>query len=231
MLRKIGSKQMGRSESNELKSLFHFSFAEYYNPQNMNFGVLRVINDDLINPGVGFPLHPHRDMEIITYVVNGYLTHGDSMGNLKTIGRGDFQYMSAGTGVRHSEYNNSSEILRLLQIWILPEKKGLNPQYKDMHFDKPDRHSKWLKAVSKDADAPLPIQQNADIYVSELDKNDNISFNIGIGSQAYLVQIEGKSNINGIELSERDALEVIEENINIDALEDSHFLLIEMNKA
>ncbi len=126
MLKKIESKNMGSSNLGWLRSKFHFSFAEYYNPNNINFGVLRVINDDLIEAGTGFDTHPHKDMEIISYVVNGDLTHEDSMGNKNTITRGHVQFMSAGSGVYHSEHNFGKEILRLLQIWIFLINKDIN---------------------------------------------------------------------------------------------------------
>ena len=122
MIRKIDNKNMGKSNLGWLQSSFHFSFAEYYNPLNINFGSLRVINDDLIQPQSGFPTHPHRDMEIVTYLVSGKLTHKDSMGNERTLERGEVQYMSAGTGVYHSEFNmEENEDLRLFQIWVFPD--------------------------------------------------------------------------------------------------------------
>ena len=119
MLRKLETSKMGKSDLGWLRSKFHFSFAEYYNPSNMGFGVLRVINDDLIDPHTGFDTHPHKDMEIISYVIEGELTHGDSMGNKSTLKRGQVQYMSAGTGVYHSEHNLAKGISRFLQIWIV----------------------------------------------------------------------------------------------------------------
>jgi len=135
VLRKIDNTKMGSSDLGWLKSKFHFSFAEYYNPSNVNFGVLRVINDDLVKPGTGFDTHPHRDMEIISYIVDGELTHGDSMGNKRTLSRGHVQYMSAGTGVFHSEHNFGEETLRFLQIWIYPDKNGYEPNYGDYKFE------------------------------------------------------------------------------------------------
>ncbi len=132
MLRKIDNTKMGSSNLGWLKSKFHFSFAEYFNPDNMNFGVLRVINDDLVAPHTGFNLHPHADMEIISYVVEGELTHGDSMGNKSTITRGHVQYMSAGTGVYHSEHNLGENVLRFLQIWILPDRKRLHSKLRGL---------------------------------------------------------------------------------------------------
>ena len=231
MLRKIESKNMGSSNLGWLKSKFHFSFAEYYNPDNINFGVLRVINDDLVEAGTGFDTHPHRDMEIISYVVDGELTHGDSMGNKNTITRGHVQYMSAGTGVYHSEHNFGKDILRFLQIWIFPDNKGYKPNYGDYRFNWDDRHNKWLHIVSsKDGNAPIKINQDMNIYSLELEKGKEISFPVGERRQAYLVQIEGNSIINKIELADRDGMEIIEEDILIKANITSHILILEMNK-
>ncbi|MDW8803088.1 pirin family protein [Clostridium sp. A1-XYC3] len=231
MLRKIESKNMGSSNLGWLRSKFHFSFAEYYNPDNINFGVLRVINDDLIEVDTGFDTHPHRDMEIISYVVNGELTHEDSMGNKNTITRGHVQYMSAGTGVYHSEHNLGKDILRLLQIWIFPDKQGYKPNYGDYRFNWDDRHNKWLHMVSSETgNAPIKINQDINIYSLELEKEKEIDFPIKEGRQAYLVQIEGTSIINNIELANRDALEIVEENILIKAKETSHILILDMNK-
>ncbi|WHY68786.1 pirin family protein [Neobacillus sp. SuZ13] len=232
MLRKINSNNMGSSNLGWLRSKFHFSFAEYYNPDNIQFGVLRVINDDLINPQTGFGTHPHKNMEIISYVVNGELTHGDSMGNQNTIIRGQVQYMSAGTGVLHSEYNLGEDTSRFLQIWILPDKIGHTPAYGDFRFNWDDRKNTWLHMVSgKDGDAQITINQDANIYSLELEQGNEISFPVKEGRQAYLVQIEGTSFINGIELSDRDGMEIVEEDITIKAEKTSHILLIEMKKA
>lgn len=231
MLKKIASKNMGRSNLGWLRSIFHFSFAEYYNPENINFGMLRVINDDLIAAGTGFGTHPHKDMEIISYVVEGKLTHGDSMGNKNEITRGQVQYMSAGTGVLHSEHNLSDQTARLLQIWILPDRTGYEPNYGDYRFNWEDRENKWLHMVSnKEGQAPIKINQDANFHVIELDKGREIDFSVQEGRQAYLVQIEGSSAINGIELDLRDAMEIIEEDITIKATETSHILLIELEK-
>lgn len=232
MLRKINSNDMGSSNLGWLRSKFHFSFAEYYNPDNIQFGVLRVINDDLINPQKGFGTHPHKNMEIISYVVNGELTHGDSMGNQNTITRGQVQYMSAGTGVLHSEYNLGKDTSRFLQIWILPDKNGHAPSYGDFRFNWDDRKNNWLHMVSgRDGDAQITINQDANIYSLELQQGKDISFPVKEGRQAYLVQIEGTSVINGIELSDRDGMEIVEEDITIKAEKNSHILLIEMKKA
>ncbi len=231
MLRKLDNKNMGRSDLGWLQSIFHFSFADYHNPDNMNFGVLRVINDDLVKANTGFELHPHRDMEIISYVVDGELNHGDTMGNKNTITRGHVQYMSAGNGIAHTEHNYGDSTSRFLQIWLLPEKRGLTPNYGDYRFKWEDRKNKWLQIVSSvKADAKIKINQDANIYVLELDKDKEIDFKVEEKRQAYLVQIEGSSEINNIELNDRDALEIIEEDITIKAKTLSHVLIIEMKK-
>lgn len=231
MIKKIDSKNMGSSNQGWLRSKFHFSFADYYNPNNIQFGVLRVINDDLVEAGTGFDTHPHKDMEIISYVVNGELTHGDNMGNKSTLHRGHVQYMSAGTGVYHSEHNLGTELARFLQIWIFPDKRDHSPAYGDFRFPWKDRHNQWLHMVSsKKGDAPVKINQDANIYSLELEQGKEISFPVRDGRQAYLVQIEGRSIINNVELSPQDALEIRSEELMLKALELSHFLLIEMNR-
>lgn len=231
MLKKIDSKNMGDSNLGWLRSKFHFSFAEYYNPNNIRFGALRVINDDLIEANTGFDTHPHKDMEIISYVVDGNLTHGDSMGNKNTITRGHVQYMSAGTGVYHSEHNFGEDTLRLLQIWILPDKAGYKPDYGDYRFNWNDRENKWLHMVSsKSGDAQIKVNQDINVYSLELSQGKEISFPVNERRQAYLVQIEGSSTINDIELNDRDAMEIVEEEILIQAKENSHILILEMKK-
>ncbi|WP_147532907.1 pirin family protein [Bacillus marasmi] len=231
MLKKIDSTTMGSGNHGWLQSKFHFSFADYFNPENIQFGVLRVINDDLIAQKTGFDTHPHRDMEIISYVVNGDLTHRDSMGNKNTISRGHIQYMSAGTGVRHSEHNLGEKVLRLLQIWIFPNQNGLKPNYGDLRFNWDERKNKWLHMVSGvNGDAPIKINQDANIYSLELDKGKDIHFPVKEGRQAYLVQIEGTSKMNDIELNDGDGMEIVEEDVLISSVETSHFLIIEMEK-
>lgn len=192
---------------------------------------MRVINDDLIQPNTGFGIHPHRDMEIISYVVNGELTHGDSMGNKNTISRGHAQYMSAGTGVYHSEHNFGKDTLRLLQIWILPDNKDYKPDYGDYKFNWNDRRNKWFHIVSdKNGSAPIKINQDMNIYALELEEGKDIDFKVNKERQAYLVQIEGNSLINEIELNESDGMEIVEEDILIKAKKTSHILILEMNK-
>ena len=229
MIKKIEHRNMGSSQLQWLNSTFHFSFAEYYNPRNISFGVLRVLNDDYVQPNTGFDTHSHSNMEVISYVVNGQLTHGDSMGNKNTISRGHVQYMSAGTGVSHSEHNFGQDILRFLQIWVFPDKENYAPHYGDYRFELEDRKNKWLHIVSsKTGDAPIKINQDVNFYVLELDKEKEISFPVKEDRQAYLVQIEGTSKINDFLLDSKDAMEIVEENIRIYAIENSHFIIIEM---
>lgn len=232
MIKKLDSENMGKSDLGWLNSTFHFSFAEYFNIDNMNFGALRVINDDLIAGNTGFPPHPHKDMEIISYVVNGGLSHADSMGNEKTVYRGQVQYMSAGTGVTHSENNNEDETLRILQIWVMPNKKGYVPSYGDYNYKWEDRINKWLNIVSsKEGDSQVKINQDANFYVTELEEGKELKFKVGAGRQAYLVQIEGQSEINGISLRDKDGMEVVEEDITIKSKTKSHILVIELSKS
>lgn len=232
MLRKLDNKNMGKSNLGWLNSTFHFSFAEYFNVDNMNFGTLRVINDDLIDGNTGFDPHPHRDMEIISYVVEGGLSHADSMGNERTLYRGQVQYMSAGTGVVHSEHNRGNETLRLLQIWVIPDKKNYEPAYGDFRYRWEDRVNKWLNIVSsKNGDSEIKINQDVNFYVTELEEGKELEFKVGAGRQAYLVQIEGDSEINGISLNAKDGMEVLEEDITVKAKTESHVLVIELAKA
>ena len=231
MLRRLPVEKMGESNLGWLRSKFHFSFAEYYNEKNINFGVLRVINDDYIAPGTGFPTHPHRDMEIISYVIEGKLTHKDSMGNESTLERGEVQYMSAGTGVTHSEYNKHAEDTRILQIWVLPDRKGHTPNYGEYKFKYEDRIGKWLHFVSsKEGNAPIKVNQDVNFYVTEIEAGKEMEFEVKEGRQAYVVQIEGKSEINSTAMNPRDGLETIGESLKIAALEKSHILVIEMKE-
>ena len=233
MLKKLPKENMGTSNLGWLESRFHFSFAEYRNPNNINFGVLRVLNDDIVHPESGFDTHPHSNMEIISYVVNGEITHKDSMGNSETLKRGEVQYLSAGDGIYHSEHNvHKSDDLRLLQIWIIPPKAGLPRLYGSKRYEEKDRINKFLNIVSStEGTADIKIYQDINIYVSELEVDKSLEFEIKENRQVYFVQIEGSSNINEITLNAGDAMEIVDiEKIEIKALENSHFLFIEMAK-
>ena len=233
MLKKLPKENMGKSNLGWLESRFHFSFAEYRNPNNINFGVLRVLNDDIVHPMSGFDMHPHSNMEIISYIVDGEITHKDSMGNSETLKRGEVQYLSAGDGIYHSEHNlHKSLDLRLLQIWIIPPKVGLPRLYGSKRYEKNQRENKLLNIVSsQNGNADIKIYQDINIYVSELEKNKTINFDIKKDRQVYFVQIEGNSQIDDIILNNGDALEIVDvEKLEIKALENSHFLFIEMPK-
>lgn len=230
----IKTKQnMGHADHGWLKSIHHFSFANYIDYNNIQFGVLRVVNDDLVASGEGFSTHPHQNMEILSYVIDGELTHGDSMGNVLTIGRGHAQYMSAGTGVYHSEYNQGSEMLRFLQIWIIPDQEGHTPNYGDYRFEWNDRVDGWLHMVSsKSGTAPIQMNQDVNFYVTEIKKGETRDFIVEEGRQAYIVQIEGESTVNGYHLEEQQALEVFgEEKLTFQSFgENSHIIAVEMKK-
>lgn len=224
---------MGRSQLGWLDSWFHFSFAEYYNPNNLRFGALRVINDDLIAPRTGFDTHPHADMEIVTYVVDGVLTHADSMQNKRTLRRGQVQYMSAGTGVLHSEMNETDEALRLLQIWILPDRRGYTPRYGDVALLWEPRVDRWLQIASGEVgEAPVHLRQDMRIFAAEITETKTLRYPLQRDRQAYLVLIEGAARIGDISLTQRDALEIAsEETVAIEALPTAHVLLFEMAQA
>ncbi|MFK2822226.1 pirin family protein [Arcobacter sp. YIC-80] len=233
MLKKLPKENMGTSNLGWLESRFHFSFAEYRNPENVNFGVLRVLNDDIVHPKSGFDTHPHENMEIISYIVDGEITHKDSMGNQETLKRGEVQYLSAGNGIFHSEHNiHETKDLRLLQIWIYPPQKALPRLYGSQKFTKEQRENKLLNIVSSQkGNAPIKIYQDVEIYVSELEKDKIIDYKIEEGKQVYFALIEGTAFINGIELNDGDAMEITKEKkLEIKAIENAHFLFIEMEE-
>lgn len=232
MINVISHKDMGKSERGWLHSLFHFSFAEYYNPDNIKFGALRVVNDDVFDPQGGFPTHPHSDMEIISYVVDGELTHQDSLGNGRTLTKGQVQYMSAGKGILHSEFNHTDKPLRFLQIWILPDAQGYEPNYGDYDFKWEDRENNWLQIASgQQGSGPVKINQDMKVSVISLDAGKEVAYEIARGRQAYLIQIEGEGAVNGQALEERDAVEVTgESQIVLTATSKSHYILFDMKQ-
>ena len=202
------------TNENWLKSRFHFSFAEYHNPSNSNFGVLRVMNDDLVQPKRGFGEHPHRDMEIITYIVEGSLTHKDSMGTKETLGRGSVQFMTAGKGVYHSEFNDNDKPLRFIQTWIVPSRRGLTPNYGSYNgkSNAGERKNKLQHLVSNVLDnskkTPVEVNQDVDTYAAEIDLDKSVTTPISPGRQGYLLCIEGEVNVNGKTLKRHDACEI-----------------------
>ncbi|MDR1976579.1 MAG: pirin family protein [Campylobacteraceae bacterium] len=232
MIKKIEFNKLFESNLGWLQSRFHFSFAEYFNPQNINFGALRVMNDDIVQPKTGFTTHPHKDMEIFSYLLDGELTHGDSMGNKETLQRGDMQYMSAGTGVLHSEMNNHPQKpTRFIQTWIVPNSKNLQPNYGSKRFTKEDRLNKWLHLLGgENSDAYVNIHQDANAYVSEIESGRALKMPLLDGRQAYLKVMEGSIKINDTELNHGDAAEITDEDINIFAQTNAHIMLIELAK-
>ena len=214
-----------------LKTRFHFSFAEYHDRNNIHYGALRVMNDDIIAAHRGFETHPHRDMEIITYILSGELTHQDSMGNKESLGRGSMQYLSAGTGITHSEVNEGDEDVHVIQTWILPQAKDLKPQYGSKVFDPKERHNQWLHLIAPSGTVNvINIYQDANMYVSEVDKGKMLTFELQEERQLYVKVMEGEADINGVVFKEGDAAKVEGEDLNVEALSDVHILLVEMSK-
>ena len=232
MIKVLKKENMGKSDLGWLQSRFHFSFAEYRNPENINFGVLRVLNDDIIKPVSGFDTHPHQNMEIITYVIDGELSHKDSLGNTETLKRGEVQYLSAGDGIEHSEFNlNNKKPLRLLQMWIFPPQNGLPRLYGSKRFTEEQRNEKILNIVSpQNGNAEIKIYQDVNIYVCESSKQ--INYEIKPNRQVYFILIEGEITLNGNVLEYGDACEITKVTfLDIQCLEQSHFLFIEMEES
>lgn len=218
-------------ETDWLSTHWHFSFDHYYDPANIRFGPLRVFNDDLIRPGGGFPMHSHREMEILTYVIAGQLEHRDSLGNRGVIGPGELQRMSAGTGVRHSEYNASEqEPLRLLQFWIEPAVQGLEPSWEQRHFTREQRQGRLLPVASGEAgNGILRIHQEASVYISSLGKGEKVSHELKPGRRAYLFVIEGKLALSSRPLSAGGQARVTEEtHLKLEADQPAELLLVDL---
>ena len=213
MIRIRRSGDRGRADHGWLDSRFTFSFADYHDPRHMGFRALRVINDDRIAPSGGFPMHPHRDMEIVTYVVEGAIAHRDSLGNGSIIRPGEVQRMTAGTGVVHSEYNPSDhETTRLLQIWILPRRNGLEPGYEQKAFPDAERRGTLRVVASPDArDGSVTIQQDAAIYASRLGAGESVRIDLARGRHAWVQVVRGDVQLGGHDLSEGDGAAVSDE--------------------
>jgi redox-sensitive bicupin YhaK (pirin superfamily) len=208
-----------------------FSFGDYYDPSHMGFRSLRVINEDVVVPRRGFPTHGHRDMEIVTYILEGALEHRDSMGSGSIIRRGDAQRMSAGTGVRHSEANPSKdEPVHLLQIWIMPEREGQQPEYEEKRFADEEKRNRLRLIVSPGGeDGAVRIHQDARIYASVLDERMSVPHEIATGRHAWLQVAGGAVELNGIKLKHGDGAAISEENqLSIIAREPSEILLFDL---
>lgn len=210
---------------------FHFSYEEYRYPDRDQFGVLSLLNDDTIQTGYGYDMHPHQELEIISYCVSGEFTHRDSLGNHHIIKHGDVQYISAGSGLDHSLISSAEgESLRLIQMWILPDEAELTPLCQHNSYQKADRHNRLLQVISNQKKkGTIQIHQDANIYVSELDRGRQITLGQVRGRQFYLLCLEGILSANGNILHHSDALGITaEESLSIEALEDSHLLLVDM---
>jgi len=225
------SNERGHVNHGWLDSYFTFSFADYYDAQWQGYRSLRVINDDLILPGMGFGTHPHRDMEIISYVLSGALQHRDSMGNGRVIKPSEFQYMAAGSGVEHSEFNPSkTEATRLLQIWIKPDAKGVKPRYAERNFTQAETGKLHLVASKTGRDGSFEIHQNADLLLGKLDAGQKISHTLAQDRHAWVHIAEGEVSINGTKLAGGDAIGVSEESVlEITATKPSQVLLFDLN--
>lgn len=202
--------QRGKANFGWLDSRHSFSFGQYYDPQHMGFGTLRVINEDRVTPGQGFGTHGHRDMEIISYVLDGALEHKDSMGTGSVIEPGDVQRMSAGTGVRHSEFNASNtEPVHFLQIWILPEQEGMAPSYEQKFFSEDDKRGHLRLIGSRDGrDGSITIHQDVDLYATVLDDGDSVRHEIAAGRKGWVQVARGTAQLNGQPLQAGDGVAV-----------------------
>ena len=225
------SSDRGHADHGWLHSDHTFSFADYYDPQEMGWGPLRVINEDRVQPAKGFGTHGHRDMEIISYVLSGQLQHKDSMGNGTVIRPGDVQRMSAGTGVQHSEFNPSpTEPVHFLQIWIQPDTLGIPPGYEEKHFAQEDKRGRLRLVASRDGrEGSVTIHQDADLFASLLAPKARIAHRIAPGRLAFLHLVNGAIRVNGIALKTGDAAKIdAEESLDIVADEDSELLLFDL---
>ena len=221
---------LGGADHGWLKARHHFSFANYHDPRRMSWGALRVWNDDEIAPQSGFPPHPHSDMEIITFVRDGAITHKDSLGNTGRTGPGDVQVMSAGTGVRHAEYNLEAELTRLFQIWIVPDQAGGPPSWGAKPFPRADRSGRFVTLASGlagDEDA-LPIRASARVAGITLQAGETATYELPAGRRAYLVSAKGSVEVNGLKLGPRDGAAAIDEPVlTLTAAEDAEVVLVD----
>ena len=230
MIERRGFSELGGADHGWLKARHHFSFANYYDPQRMGWGPIRVWNDDEIAPNSGFPPHPHADMEIITYVREGAITHQDSLGNKGRTEAGDVQVMSAGSGIRHAEYNLESDTTRIFQIWIEPERTGGAPAWGAKPFPKGDRSGRFVTLASGfegDGEA-LPIRTPARVLGATLKAGETTEHVLDAARHAYLVPAKGRVEVNGVTLEARDGAAITgETSLTITALEDSELVLVD----
>ena len=224
--------ERGANKIDWLDTKFTFSFDQYYDPNHMGFRDLRVMNEDVIAPGGGFPLHPHRNMEIVTYILEGQLEHKDSMGNGSVIAPGQIQRMTAGRGVTHSEFNQSNENpVHLYQIWILPRESGLEPGYEDLTFDLDKPRDRWRLLVSPDGeDGTALIHQDVKIHAARLDSGKTLEHTITAGRHAWAQVARGAITLNGTAMTAGDGAAVSDESqLTLAAEQDSEILLFDLS--
>ena len=222
------SEERGRNKIEWLDTHFTFSFDQYFDPEHIQFRSLRVLNEDIVAPGKGFGMHPHKDMEILTWILDGSLEHRDSMGTGAVIRPGELQHMTAGSGVLHSEFNPSpKDPTHLLQIWIVPEKKNLKPEYEQLAFPDKDLRGKFHHVAGPTA--PVTIHQDADLFIARLDKNDEIKHEIKSGRHAWVQVARGTVRLNDVELKQGDGAAISKEKeVRVVAQEPSEVLLFDL---
>ena len=222
--------ELGAANHGWLDAKHHFSFANYYDPKRMGWGPIRVWNDDTIAAGTGFPAHPHADMEIVTYVREGAITHQDSLGNTGRTEAGDVQVMSAGSGVRHSEYNREDGVTKIFQIWIEPKTRGETPSWGAKPFPKGERSGQFVtlaSGIAGDEDA-LPIRTDARIVGATLKAGETAEYALGADRHGYLVPASGSIEVNGVRLEARDGAAISDEAIlRVTAIDDAELVLVD----
>lgn len=231
MIRVRKASDRGHADYGWLSTHHTFSFNTYHDPEHMQFRVLRVMNEDIVQPGAGFPLHGHRDMEIVTYVLDGSLEHRDSMGNGSILRAGELQCMSAGTGIRHSEYNPSSDhAVHFYQIWLLPERTGIAPSYEQRAFPLEERRGKLRLVASPDAgNGSVAINQDACVYLSSLDTAATLAHPLEAGRHAWVQVMRGAVELNGSRLDKSDGAAVTgARNLSITALKPSELMVFDL---
>jgi redox-sensitive bicupin YhaK (pirin superfamily) len=231
MMKMRKANERGHAEHGWLDTYHTFSFADYHDSQWMGFRSLRVINDDLVMPGMGFGKHPHRDMEIITYVLSGALEHKDSMGNGRVIQAGDVQYMAAGTGIEHSEFNPANdEAVHLLQIWIQPDRRGVAPRYEERSFKNAAAGKLHLVTSKTGREGSVAIHQDADLWLAKLGAGDRVAHPLAAGRHAWVHIAEGEVKLNGQALRAGDAAALTESGaLELTATEPAQVLLFDLN--
>jgi len=222
------SEERGHNKLSWLDSRFTFSFDQYYDPEHVQFRSLRVINEDIVAPSSGFPTHPHRDMEILTWILEGALEHRDNTGGRGVIRPGELQHMTAGRGVLHSEFNPSpKDPVHLLQIWLLPERKGLDPSYEQLAF--PDAELRGKFNLVAGPEAPVTIHQDANLYIARLDKGAEVSHSIPDGRHTWVQVARGAVRLNGRDLKAGDGASISnEKEVRVEAREPSEVLLFDL---